>query len=84
MGADGHVDIYDYNKIKETLNLEDNWYPQGYGCYKQNIFGHDLVVVYYDYEWHDKYCPICGDDHETCEHWGTIKPAFLDSWEVWT
>ena len=83
MGADGHVDIYDYGQVLEQLGWEE--LPiNGYGCYKQTLFGHKLLVVYYDNQHHDKCCPVCGDDGEMCEHWGIIKPALLDSWEVWT
>lgn len=85
MGADGHIKIYDPEKLR---NISPATYLEG-NVYQREIFGKKVLTMYWDSEWIDKTCMYCGlYGCSDVEHQKKVeeidKVALIDKWEVWT
>ncbi len=87
MGADGHIYIYDFNKLEEILGVGK--ILTGATTYIQTYRGEKLVTDYHGDNLWIHYCLACGIDAYSSEHDDKkcndlIKPALIAEWEVWT
>lgn len=84
MGADGHIVIYDLEKVESILGKKYE-IPSTYHTYIHDFLGKKVITDYTGDNLWTHHCPICGgDDDMACEHLNLIKPAFIAVWEVWT
>lgn len=84
LGADGHIFIYDFEKLKKIIPNYDPYKVGGYGIYKREIFGHVVITQYTDYAYHDLCCIECGKEYCKDHPEEKYKDALIDVWEVWT
>ena len=89
MGADGHINIFDYDKIVEHFGEEKTakFLVSCYNTYIYEIFGHDVMTCYYGdniyVNWSEDIDE--GNDNELKEMLDWIEEnAQIASWEVWT
>lgn len=89
MGADGHINIYDYKKAKELIGDDvDKLFSSL--VYKQELngieyitcyWGDNIFVYYEDYEEQGRY----GFTKERWQEvWKFMEHCRVASWEVWT
>ena len=89
MGADGHINIFDYDKIVEHFGEEkaENFRYSCYNTYVYKIFGHTVMTCYHGdnmvYQWAEDI--DSGSDTELKEMLDWIEEnAQIATWEVWT
>ena len=95
MGADGHITIFDYDKIEKQFGIKKTeefltvTIPSA--TYKQEIFGRKIITRYngdnfFAYwedkdEWYDSF--LSKDEIREMIKW-CWDNAYIDKWEVWT
>lgn len=78
MGADGHIFVYDTDKLKEL-------FPdlKSFIGYQARIYDHEIIICYTDYNYYDLHCPICSNDY--CkEHEKILESCLVLKTEIWS
>ena len=89
MGADGHIDIFDYEKIEKHFGIEKIYdlLAETINTYVREIFGHKIITGYFGDNLVDSWCADIdrGDNEEDQKmiEW-MENNAKIDTWEVWT
>ena len=89
MGADGHIDIFDYEKIEKHFGKEkaNNFLMNTINTYVHDFLGQKIMTGYYGDNIFDSWCSDReeGDNEELREMLEWIeKNAKISTWEVWT
>ena len=89
MGADGHIDIFDYKKVVEHFGRDKirEFLAETINTYIRDIFGHKVMTGYYGDNIFDFWCGSI-EEGDNKEHQEMLKwmeeNAKIDTWEVWT
>lgn len=82
MGADGHIYIYDLEKLEKILGKK--FETDSAHIYIHDFQGKKVVTQYYgdNLSWCD--CLVCGKPDCEEKHDDLIQQAFITHWEIWT
>ena len=97
MGADGHITIYNYEKIKAELGEEPINRVLSSTIYLQEMERRKYLTVYHgdnlyedDTDWDERFAytkpdsPYYVDKEKWESWWKTIRNHRITDWEVWT
>lgn len=78
MGADGDINIYDWDAMVAQLGKEEacKYLNAATHGYLYTIFGRNVFIAYWSTEmWSDRFQPEKEDE---------LKEFLIDNWQVWT